>query len=313
MPATACDHAMVAPNQSMCTEVVRSSLFTMLPTAVRSRIPVLSSIRRSAKAVVFSGAHNARRKAYTISSLDSNQDMYSVGFASTVPNSELSTPTLRPQTPEESIRTSELSLTMLPQPMTESGVKWDVATTGIRLWTTAKQQAEQNGDSAALRSMHIDAVRYMHMALPSDLTPLEINSLRASMPVELLAFPESPSPRIERPPTILRRSVAQLVCWALAIVLFVVPVVMAFLNRALQIALNVERRHQVTERLLSNSLDIVSAFGEQGSRLQQPMARFKDGPLGNAFLKIVNWFMEGVLGGVNDGIEAIAQRRPKAA
>merc|ERR1711939_526986 len=74
------------------------------------------------------------------------------------PRAERPHPLMRQCNERES--TQELSLRTLPQAETSTGIDWDVAATGIRLWVTAKTQAEQGGDRIALRSMHIDALRY---------------------------------------------------------------------------------------------------------------------------------------------------------
>jgi hypothetical protein len=308
MTETTNEGALMAPNQSFYTDVATSSIFTMIPSSVRSRIPIMTSIRASAKAAMLSRSLGSRRKAYTISNLDETKEGDSFGFASTAPNSGVSTPTIRPQTPEDGVRTPDLSLAMLSQSETQSGVNWDVAATGIRLWITAKAQAEQAGDSAALRSMHIDAMRYMHMALPQDLTPLEIECLRASMSPALFrttsqGHTQELPPR--RSPSVLRKAVAQMVCWFFAIFLFIIPFFMNLLNRLLQF----ERQHQMTEKILSGSFDLGSCLGEPGSQLQRSFLRFKDSPLGESCVSAGVWVAEGFIGGVNDGMNAVAHGR----
>lgn len=297
-----------APSQSFYADAAASSIFTMIPSSVRSRIPIMTSIRASAKAAILTRSLTSRRKAYTLSSLDEPTEGGNVGFAVTAPNSGVSTPTMRPQTPEDGTRTPDLSLAMLSQSETQSGVNWDVAATGIRLWITAKSQAEQSGDSAALRSMHIDAMRYMHMALPQDLTPLEVECLRASMSPALFqggvqGQHQEPTPR--RSPSFLRRAVAQMVCWVFAVFLLIVPLFMNILNRVVQF----ERQHQMTERILSGSFDLGSCLGEPGSQLQRSFVRFKDSPLGGSCVSAGVWVAEGLIGGVNDGMNAVAHGR----
>jgi len=246
--------------------------------------------------------------AHTLSRPETPQEPESHGFAATVPPSGANTPLTRPSTPEGRLTTQEMSLPMLPQSGTRSDIDWDVAATGIRLWVTAKTQAEQGGDPIALRNMHIDALRYMHMALPRNLTPLEIDSLRASMSPPLLFQPaDIQEMQRPRPPSVLRQGVARAVCWLVASVLLVLPVIMACLGRLLQF----ERQHQVTERVLTNGLDLTSTLGERGLDLQKAFARFKDGRLGGACAGAGSWFVEGIVGGVNDGLDAVAQSRRK--
>lgn len=268
---------------------------------------MLSSFRQRAKVSSLQRS-NSRRKAYTLSCIEAAKANETYGFAATVPSSGASTPMIRPNTPEDLLSSQELSLKMLEQPEARTGVDWDIAATGIRLWVTAKTQAEQGGDLDALRSMHVDALRYMHMALPPTLTPLEVQSLRASMSPQLIYQPPPVQEiQAERPPSILRQGVARAVCWVIAGILLVLPFIMALLHRLLQF----ERQHQVTERVLINGLDLTSALGERGLELQKAFARFKDGRLGSACTGAGSWFVEGIIGGVNDGLDAVAQNRRK--
>ncbi|EXJ57353.1 hypothetical protein A1O7_07700 [Cladophialophora yegresii CBS 114405] len=282
--------------------VSKSTIYTMIPSMVRSRIPVLTSLRHTARTVVL------RRggEGYALSCLETTKEKGSYSISSTTDSSRATTPTTRPESPEGSIPSQDLSLTNSPRPETRLGVDWDVALTGVRLWTSAKAQAEQGGDSLALRSMHVDALRYMHMALPQDLTPLEIQSLRASMAPQLISQAAEPGGlHFPRHPNILRQSIAQAVCWLIAGLLLVLPVIMTLLNRLLQF----ERQHQVTERVISNGVQVTSALGERGIELHQAIIRFKDGRVGGACFELGSWFVEGVVGGVNDGLDAVAQRR----
>lgn len=216
---------------------------------------------------------------------------------------------IRPEGPEDNLCLRDIELKVLPQPETTSGVDWDVAATGVRLWVAAKTQAEQGGNPNTLRSMHIDALRYMHMALPADLTPLEVDSLRASMSPQLV-FPPTAIQELhgQRPPNALRQVVAQAICWLVAGVVLILPVLMTLLNRVLQL----ERQHQVTEKIIANGLDMTSTLGERGVALHKALLRFKAGRMGSACVDAGSWFLEGIIGGVNDGLDTVSQGRRKA-
>ncbi|EXJ87739.1 hypothetical protein A1O1_04665 [Capronia coronata CBS 617.96] len=279
----------------------------MIPSVVRSRIPVLSSLRHSARAAVLHASY-VRRKGYILSCVDTDKEKEGYGFASTVPSSGASTPTIRPESPEEAPCPQDIGLKVIPQPENASGIDWDVAATGVRLWITAKTQAEQGGDPTALRSMHIDALRYMHMALPPDLSPLEAESLRASLSPQLIFQPaDTRELHGQRTPNILRQVIAQAICWLFTSFLLILPVLMTLLNRMLQL----ERQHQVTERIITNGLDMTSVLGERGVELHRALIRFKDGRVGSVFFDAGSWILEGILGGVNDGIDAVSQSRRK--
>ena len=288
--------------------IYRSTIYTMIPSVVRSRIPVLTSLRHTAKTVVLHGSR-VRRGGYALSCVETTKEKDSYSIASTTDSSRATTPTTRPESPDGSIPSQELSLA--PSLETRSGVDWDVALTGVRLWVTAKAQAEQRGDATALRSMHIDALRYMHMALPPDLTPLEIQTLRASMPRQLLSQSATTGEAANdmRQPNLLRQSIAQAVCWLVAGLLLILPIIMALLHRLLQF----ERQHQVTERVLANGVQMTSTLGERGVELHQAMVRFKGGRVGGVCVDMGSWFIEGIVGGVTDGLDAVAQSQRKAS
>ncbi|KAJ9610318.1 hypothetical protein H2200_005095 [Cladophialophora chaetospira] len=287
--------------------VDKPSIYTMIPAAVRSRIPVLTSLRQTARTVVLHGSR-VRRGGYALTCVETTKEKESYSMATTA-SSGSSTPTTRPGTPDGSAPSQELSLAPLASLERQSGVNWDVALTGIRLWVTARAQATNEGDPVALRSMHIDALRYMHMALPPDLTPLEIQTLRASMPQQLLCQSKSADQAPNSQPNLLRQSIAQAVCWFIAGLLVIVPVIMTLLHRLVEF----ERQHQITERVLANGIQVTSSLGERGAELHQALVRFKAGRVGGACVDMGSWFVDGIVGGVTDGLDAVAQSQRRAS
>jgi hypothetical protein len=149
----------------------------------------------------------------------------------------------------------------------------------------------------------------MHMALPPDLTPLEIQTLRASMPRQLISLSDTTGEAADSQPNLLRQSVAQAVCWFVAGLLVVLPIIMTLLHRLLQF----ERQHQVTERVLANGVQVTSALGERGVELHQAMVRFKAGRVGGVCADMGSWFVDGIVGGVTDGLDAVAHSQRKAS
>ena len=211
---------------------------------------------------------------------------------------------MRPATPAEDIPSQGLVLAS-PPVGTRSGIDWEVAVTGVRLWVNAKAQVDQGRDSFALRSMHIDALRYMHIALPTDLTPVEIQSLQASMSTQLNTQAVGALQNVPRQPNMLRHTVAQVMCWIITGLLVILPILMTLLNRLLQF----ERQHQLTERVIANSLVLTSTLGNRGAELHSALVRFKGGRTGGACAEVGMWLIEGLIGGVNDGIDAVVQSR----
>jgi hypothetical protein len=172
-----------------------------------------------------------------------------------------------------------------------------MAGAGVRLWLTGRQQLdERNADPAVMRGMHIDALKYMHAALPNDLTPAETDAIVGSLPRGVrdeLGYQQPVSPRNPSGENnnILRKTVSDSVCLFMALLIFLLPFLMASFNRILKY----EREHRLSEKVLSNGVATVSAFGERGLDL-------KDSRVGSALLGTGIWFFDGIVGGVNDGL-----------
>ena len=167
----------------------------------------------------------------------------------------------------------------------------------IRLWMMAKDptQYQDPHRRAQARTMQIDAVRYMHMSLPSDLTPMEASAIRSSLPREVLSDRIPAYNRAK--PTVLRRVVAQTVALLLALVIFFVPLLTSILNATLKY----EREHRMTERLLVRAQHSVSNLGAYRAQVQSTLLHFLDSPAGRRVIKSGSYVVEGVAGGVVDG------------
>jgi hypothetical protein len=173
-------------------------------------------------------------------------------------------------------------------------MNWCAADVAVHLWMTARNQRPGVG-SQAIRTMQIDAVKYMHMALPQDLTAAEIASLRETMPQDVLY--QSAHSENTAGPNNLRKAVAQIVAWAMAITFFVSPLLLTLLNGLLKY----ERDHHLAERILANGINTVNGMGEYGAQLQTSLVRLRDGPMGRALVGTTVYVAEGIGGGLVDG------------
>ena len=175
---------------------------------------------------------------------------------------------------------NDSSGTVTPREPDGSGINWVLAGAGVRLCLTGKQQLEEhrNADPALMRSMHIDALEYMHSALPNDLTPAETDATFGSLPRDVrdelgyrghVGVLEKRSAQYN----ILRLAVSDTVCSVSAVLLFSLQFVMAFFNKLLRY----EREHQISQKMLINCVATVHSFGARGFDLQ-------DSRLGSAIL-----------------------------
>ncbi len=266
-----------------------SSLYTMLPKAVRSRIPVLTSLRRTASSTMFGRSALRRSSSTTIDGSRDDAQSSSTASMSSTPRSG------SPESTELVQRAIAPDLGLEPAHL-RSGVNWDLATHGCRTWLSARSMAQHpNADPAQLRALHIDAVRYMTMSLPKDLTPQEAHMLRQHIPQDVLDPPDQVGPDAgQRSTNTLRSSVGYVTCCIMAIVFFFLPLLMTGITTALIF----ERQHHITERVLTNSLDLGTVLSERGAELQRALQRFRGGPVGG----VLSWVAEGVVGGLVDGV-----------
>ena len=182
-----------------------------------------------------------------------------------------------------------------------------MATHACRTWLSARTAAQQaTADPALVRALHIDAVRYMTMSLPRDLTPQEMVLLRQGIPQDVLSPLHLGQEVGPVRPNGLRSSIAHITCWFMAMAFFFLPLLMTCINKALVF----ERQHQITERVLTNSLDLGTTLGERGADLQKSLQRFREGPLGGALVTGGFFLVEGIAGGVVDGVRSAQGARP---
>jgi len=143
--------------------------------------------------------------------------------------------------------------------------------------------------------MQIDAVKYMHMALPPDLSAAEIASIRACIPQQVLA--DVPTDHRKRRPTALRRVVARVVALLMALLIFAVPLLTSLTNTLLKY----ERDHHVTERVFVSAQGALGRLFQYRVCLQATTLHFLSSPAGRGILTSGGYLVDGIAGGVLDG------------
>lgn len=167
----------------------------------------------------------------------------------------------------------------------------------VRLWMMARDPVRCPDPrwQTKARTMQIDAVRYMHMALPSDLSLGEAALIRATIPRQVLSD-QSPSHH-DLKPTALRRSVAQVVASLMALFVFLLPLLTSLAN----ILLRYERELHLTERILVCVQGTVRGLGQHGAHLQSSLVGFLNSSRGRRLMASGVYLVEGIAGGVMDG------------
>lgn len=300
-----------------------SMLYTFLPTVVKSRLPVLSSFRRTLKMATTRKSipsHSRLPSEGSIPGFTSSNNAY-VNTNNEVVTREQLWPVsrrTRDTSPEtiastaSSTASSEIAVTpvdralALPIQETRTGVEWDTAVTALLLLSKACTRAQHPDTKPEnTRALIIDANKWLLRSLPDQLAPHELEEIEEVLPAGL----DDPDriqrrqardrPRSSRPDkrSWLRRLIALVILQGSLLVALVIPYVTTLLNNCYRF----ERRHHMTERFLTGSVDMTNVVGESGMELKDAVFRLGQGRLISAVVHTGGWVVESVIGGVSDG------------
>ncbi len=301
-----------------------SMLYTFLPTVVKSRLPVLSSFRRSIKMSAI------RRSALSHSRQPSDDSLHgftSPNHAYVNPNNEIVTReqlwqvSRRPRdsSPENVASTTSSSTASsrtaaapldrnlaIPIQETQTGVEWDTALTALLLLSKACTRAQQpEAKPGNTRALIVDATKWLLRSLPDHLDPRELEQIAEVLPLGLddpdlitrqRARAQARASRPEKR-SWLRRAIAFSILQTSLAVALIIPYLTALVNSCYRL----ERRNHLTERFLTGGIDITNVIGESGMEVKDAMVRLGRGRLVNAIVYTADWLFESVIGGVSDG------------
>jgi hypothetical protein len=291
---------------------------------VKSRLPVLNSVRRSVKMAT------SRRSTLSHSRLPSDGSLH--GFTSPSnayvnPSNEIMTReqlwqvSRRPRDPSPETTVSATSSSAssdptavapldgavtLPIQETRTGIEWDTAVTALMLLSKACTRAQHPDTKPEYtRALIVDANKWLLRSLPGQLAPCELQEIGEVLPAGL-DNPERFSCRQRRSQvrasqsahrSWLRRVIAFAILQTSLLLALVIPYFMALADSCYRL----ERQHHLTERFLTGSIDITNVVGENGMELKDAMVRLGQGRLANAVAHTGGWIVESVIGGVSDG------------
>lgn len=191
----------------------------------------------------------------------------------------------------------------------ESGLRWNRVVPALNLLRSAGYEAQQpQCDGHLVRSLYINALSYLLEALPVDLTPEETARIRRSLPSPVNTSLTTPSaagfvnhrvnPRYPAERSYLHRLLASSIIQFFLLLQFLVPYLKIVLHRMYQY----ERSHRVTERVVSATLDAADNLGKRGVNLGSTVLGLHDGKVGIAVSSLAAWWIEGIAGGLYEGI-----------
>ena len=253
---------------------------------LRSRISAFGPLRQLVGIFTFQEQNGPRRPE--------RHDPDAITPSSPVAVSGHSTP--RRESPQTLDITAQMH-TPAPEYYGAEHMNSNTAEMALRLWLMARDPARCPDVrwQAQARTMQIDAVRYMNMALPHDLSPTEAATIRASIPQEILS--NQPSDYQHYRPTALRKVVARIVALLIALFVFVVPLSMSLASTVL----GYERDHRIAERVFASARKTFEGLFRYRTCLQAIIAHLLTSPMGRSVITFGSYLVDGVSGGVLDG------------
>lgn len=190
-----------------------------------------------------------------------------------------------------------------------SGIGWKFASQGFNLLSLAAGESSiisrdpKLGNASFARQLYIHGIIYLLRALPTDLTVEEQLSVRSALPrgVVPLRLEDSTyasTSRTTTQPSILHRTLASIIIQLFILFQLILPHLKYILNSTYQY----DRTHKISERVLSSSISTVDTMGRRGLHMTEAVLNIGDGKVGQIMAHAAGWFVEGVTGGIHEGL-----------
>jgi len=205
----------------------------------------------------------------------------------------------------------------LELPESKSGIGWKFANQGLNLLGLAIKESSiisrdpSFGNAPFVRQLYLHALTYLLRALPPDLTTEEQLSVRSALPtgiVEPLRVEVNTGYQAQlrgqtmsgadNSPSLLHRTLASTIVQLFILFQSILP----YLKYLLRAAYQYDRTHKISEKVLSQSIDTANTLGKCGLSLIGTIYGMGDGKAGQVITDAVSWFVEGVTGGILDGV-----------
>jgi hypothetical protein len=183
--------------------------------------------------------------------------------------------------------------------------------------SSAISQDHRLGNASFARQLYIHSLTYLLRALPTDLRTEEQLSVRSALPagvVEPLRLEVKPDhdSSAANQPSLLHRTLASTIVQLFIFFQFILP----YLKYLLHSAYQYDREHKILEKVLSQGIETVDIIGKQGLTLTGAIYGMGDGKMGQMITRTAAWVVEGVTGGIHEGVGEgmviMGARRPQA-
>ena len=130
-------------------------------------------------------------------------------------------------------------------------------------------------------------------------------SIRGALPpgvVEPLRLDVRPGYSMSTPssdqPSLLHRTLASTIVQLFILFQFVLP----YLKFLLSAAYQYDREHKISEKVISQGIETVDSLGKTGLSFTSALYGMCDGNVGQVITQTAAWFVEGITGGIHEGV-----------
>ncbi|KAJ0309935.1 uncharacterized protein N0V96_005914 [Colletotrichum fioriniae] len=307
-----------------------STVFSMLPTSLQSRLPPLRSIRKSASMQTLTSSRQSHTR--TLSGLDdgvhrnitqarlvseSTEEQHMSLVATEHRTYEVRSAAEKHEQQQRQQAEQYYQQQQQQAPSQCSNVDWRFAQQGLALIAVAQDELRHPSRRPAVdfeRKAFLDGVEYILKALPNDLNEHELHRLRTSTPPNFIPPPSpggrtySPSRGANNGRSILHRGVQI----AVVNIFILIHLALPYIILMLRLAARTEREYRISENLVGAGMGLANAIGSKGMRITGALYNVGDGRLGQALTEAVAWTVEGLTGGLSDGVgEGLSIVAPK--
>lgn len=293
----------MASPRSTETPLSPSLLYAILPVAVQTRLPQLRSLRRSWSGYTVSQSQfisdDGRYNRLEAEVCGLRQD--ESGSPAKIPSTKSLLPAQTPSFKDNEIawKYANQGAQTLPMPRKTRLTK----STGLSLLETAVAEAEVPEPRSQIfsRQLYIHALAYLIQALPSDLSNAETMCIDDALFHSLQRRTQnsvSPSRAHQQAPSLLHRFLASTIIQFFLLCQFLLPYVRYFLHTAYRY----ERTHQVSEKILATSVNSGERIGRLWWDILQVISKLPDKKLAAMLASILLWWVQGISGGIHEGI-----------
>ncbi|WPG99976.1 Hypothetical protein R9X50_00280000 [Acrodontium crateriforme] len=293
-----------------------SLLYSSLPSLIQDRVPKIPSLRRIAttfgsKNVILEQQYEDLQRHRRLSSTGSD-------FSTAPPPSyHEEDPGMLPTPPRSRPVSSHGTTLMTSEEENESGVQWENVNHGFWLLShTLQNVSSALATPELVRRLYISSMEYFLAGLPEDLTKEEVLKLRLRLPTPLLPEEydatdarvvvrttnttptESNDPPSQPEASVLHRLTANITLYTFLALAFLLPYIKLFLQKAYAY----DRQHKISDRVIEQSLLAAETISQKSLHVAGGVCAINDGKVGEAAKLLVLWWVQGLSGGVCEGV-----------